>query len=194
MSTSPVVESLWSDAVDPILLKTVSTEEPTMTARLQAPKIQPPRIVAPSSSTVSSHVSIITPSTTTRNSINNLDDSLTKEKVGRWSDEEHQVFLAGLEQHGKQWKTIAMMIGTRTVVQVRTHAQKYFQRLERHTGGNSTASAASKRKTSGSPIHSQYQRSPTAAKRVKTSPRKAAVRATAITDMSLSKEAIEYEP
>ena len=40
------------------------------------------------------------------------------DKVGRWSDEEHQVFLVGLEKHGKQWKTIATMIGTRTVVQV----------------------------------------------------------------------------
>lgn len=54
-----------------------------------------------------------------------------KEKIGRWSDHEHQVFLEGLESYGKQWKTIAGMIGTRTVVQVRTHAQKYFQKVER---------------------------------------------------------------
>jgi SHAQKYF class myb-like DNA-binding protein len=39
--------------------------------------------------------------------------------VGRWSEEEHRVFLVGIEKHGKQWKTIADMIGTRTVVQVR---------------------------------------------------------------------------
>jgi SHAQKYF class myb-like DNA-binding protein len=53
------------------------------------------------------------------------------EKVGRWSEEEHHVFLEGLEQHGKQWKVIAGLIGTRTVVQVRTHAQKFFQRMDR---------------------------------------------------------------
>lgn len=53
------------------------------------------------------------------------------EKVGRWTEEEHEVFLEGLQLHGKQWKTIATMIGTRTVVQVRTHAQKYFQKMER---------------------------------------------------------------
>mgnify|MGYP003476702583 CR=1 FL=1 len=46
-------------------------------------------------------------------------------------EHEHAVFLEGLQKHGKQWKTIAGMIGTRTVVQVRTHAQKYFQKMDR---------------------------------------------------------------
>lgn len=60
------------------------------------------------------------------------DDKLTaEEKTGRWSEVEHKLFLQGLEQYGKQWKTISTMIGTRTVVQVRTHAQKFFQKLER---------------------------------------------------------------
>jgi SHAQKYF class myb-like DNA-binding protein len=53
------------------------------------------------------------------------------EKVGRWTDNEHEVFLEGLTKYGKQWKTIATLIGTRTVVQVRTHAQKYFQKMEK---------------------------------------------------------------
>jgi len=52
-----------------------------------------------------------------------------KENTGRWQSEEHEVFLKGLNEHGKQWKKIAMMIKTRSVVQVRTHAQKYFQKL-----------------------------------------------------------------
>jgi SHAQKYF class myb-like DNA-binding protein len=69
-----------------------------------------------------------------------------KEKIGRWTEQEHQVFLEGLEKHGKQWKLIANMIGTRTVVQVRTHAQKYFQRMERHivNKGNAAPSSPSK--------------------------------------------------
>lgn len=41
------------------------------------------------------------------------------------------MFLDGLRIHGKGWKKIAEMIQTRNVVQVRTHAQKYFQKLER---------------------------------------------------------------
>lgn len=59
------------------------------------------------------------------------DRPAVEENVGRWSDQEHNLFLEGLQTYGKQWKTISNLIGTRTVVQVRTHAQKYFQKLER---------------------------------------------------------------
>eukprot|EP00953_Heterococcus_sp_UTEX-ZZ885_P038615 19823-Heterococcus_DN1.PRE.1 len=52
-----------------------------------------------------------------------------KENTGRWTYGEHCLFLKGLEQHGKGWKKIASLIRTRTVVQIRTHAQKYFQKL-----------------------------------------------------------------
>ena len=69
-----------------------------------------------------------------------------EEKVGRWTEEEHEIFLHGLQLHGKQWKTIATMIGTRTVVQVRTHAQKYFQKLERKNKDQGNAGGASKSK------------------------------------------------
>lgn len=48
---------------------------------------------------------------------------------GRWTAEEHRLFLQGLEVHGKGWKKIASLIQSRTVVQIRTHAQKYFQKL-----------------------------------------------------------------
>lgn len=54
---------------------------------------------------------------------------------GRWTREEHAMFLKGLELHGKEWKKIADLIKTRTVVQIRTHAQKYFQKVAKHTGG-----------------------------------------------------------
>jgi len=68
--------------------------------------------------------------------------SKAPEKTGRWTEEEHEVFLQGLEKHGKQWKLIASMIGTRTVVQVRTHAQKYFQKLERKNNPVPAAAAS----------------------------------------------------
>ena len=51
------------------------------------------------------------------------------ENTGRWTAEEHRLFLQGLEQHGKGWKKIASLIKSRTVVQIRPHAQKYFQKL-----------------------------------------------------------------
>lgn len=50
---------------------------------------------------------------------------------GRWTSEEHALFLNGVELYGKCWKRIADFIPTRTIVQVRTHAQKHFQRLEK---------------------------------------------------------------
>jgi len=49
--------------------------------------------------------------------------------IGRWTHDEHQLFLEGLKLYKKQWKQIADLIKTRTVVQIRTHAQKYFQKL-----------------------------------------------------------------
>ena len=51
------------------------------------------------------------------------------EKTGRWTSEEHRLFLQGLEQYGKGWKKITTLIKSQTVVQIRTHAQKYFQKL-----------------------------------------------------------------
>lgn len=39
------------------------------------------------------------------------------------------MFIKGLEMYGKGWKKIAGLIKTRTVVQIRTHAQKYFLKL-----------------------------------------------------------------
>ncbi|GBG32437.1 Myb family DNA-binding protein, SHAQKYF family [Hondaea fermentalgiana] len=53
----------------------------------------------------------------------------TGENTGRWTKEEHTKFLEGLKLHGKEWKKISNMIDSRTVVQIRTHAQKYFQKL-----------------------------------------------------------------
>ncbi|KAF4666884.1 hypothetical protein FOL46_002816 [Perkinsus olseni] len=52
-------------------------------------------------------------------------------KHGRWSSEEHLVFLEGLRDHGRDWTTITNLIPTRTNKQVRSHAQKYFQDLDR---------------------------------------------------------------
>jgi SHAQKYF class myb-like DNA-binding protein len=51
------------------------------------------------------------------------------ENTGRWTSEEHDFFLEGLRNYGKEWKKIAELIQTRTVVQIRTHAQKYFQKV-----------------------------------------------------------------
>jgi len=56
-------------------------------------------------------------------------------KAGRWTSEEHTLFLQGLQLYNKQWKQIAELVKTRTVVQIRTHAQKYFQKLDKLKDG-----------------------------------------------------------
>lgn len=56
----------------------------------------------------------------------------SKSNTGRWTDAEHKLFLKGLETFPyRAWKKIATLIKTRTVVQIRTHAQKYYQKLEK---------------------------------------------------------------
>lgn len=54
-----------------------------------------------------------------------------QENTGRWSDDEHKAFLLGLQLHGREWRKVASVVKTRTVMQTRTHAQKYFQKLAR---------------------------------------------------------------
>lgn len=47
--------------------------------------------------------------------------------TGRWTTEEHQRFEEGLKLFGTQdWSKVTDHVKTRTIVQVRSHAQKYF--------------------------------------------------------------------
>ncbi|GFH58433.1 hypothetical protein CTEN210_14909 [Chaetoceros tenuissimus] len=52
-------------------------------------------------------------------------------KMGKWTDEEHKLFLEGLELYGKgEWKKIASRVRTRSKRQVRDHAEKYFSKTK----------------------------------------------------------------
>ena len=54
------------------------------------------------------------------------------ENTGRWSHGEHEKFIQGMMKFGKNnWTAIANVVKTRTVVQVRTHAQKFYKRLKK---------------------------------------------------------------
>ena len=50
--------------------------------------------------------------------------------TGRWTAEEHDEFLKCLDIYGREWKKVAERITTRTAAQIRSHAQKYFQKIE----------------------------------------------------------------
>ena len=49
---------------------------------------------------------------------------------GRWSEEEHEKFLEGIVLYNINWKKIKTLIGTRSIIQVRSHAQKFFKKIK----------------------------------------------------------------
>ncbi|CBJ48904.1 conserved unknown protein [Ectocarpus siliculosus] len=52
--------------------------------------------------------------------------------TGRWTKKEHADFLVGLEACGKDWMEISChFVFSRTATQIRTHAQKYFTKVNR---------------------------------------------------------------
>ena len=51
--------------------------------------------------------------------------------TGRWKFKEHIQFLEGLDKYGVNWKKIRSLIKTRTLAQIRSHAQKFFMKLKK---------------------------------------------------------------
>lgn len=52
-----------------------------------------------------------------------------KERNGRWSPAEVNLFESLLEKFGKNWKKIHEYMKGRTLSQIRSHAQKYFDKV-----------------------------------------------------------------
>ncbi|XP_049385285.1 protein REVEILLE 1 [Solanum stenotomum] len=61
----------------------------------------------------------------------------------RWSEEEHKKFLEALKLHGRAWRRIEEHVGTKTAVQIRSHAQKFFSKVVRESSNGDASSVKS---------------------------------------------------
>mmetsp|Transcript_10005 Transcript_10005/g.13096 ORF Transcript_10005/g.13096 Transcript_10005/m.13096 type:complete len:171 (-) Transcript_10005:291-803(-) len=52
-------------------------------------------------------------------------------KFGRWGNDEHTRFIEGMQLFGKDWINVTKVVQTRSVVQVRSHAQKFSLKLKK---------------------------------------------------------------
>lgn len=48
---------------------------------------------------------------------------------GRWHKSEHDRFIEAIKKFGKDWKSVEQYIETRSGSQIRSHAQKFFNRI-----------------------------------------------------------------
>jgi SHAQKYF class myb-like DNA-binding protein len=55
-----------------------------------------------------------------------------------WSDFEHSRFLQALHLYGRDWRKIESHVITKTVIQIRSHAQKYFLKVQKNNHGDTT--------------------------------------------------------
>ncbi|XP_031275857.1 protein REVEILLE 5 [Pistacia vera] len=57
--------------------------------------------------------------------------TITKSRES-WTDQEHDKFLEALQLFDRDWKKIEAFIGSKTVIQIRSHAQKYFLKVQKN--------------------------------------------------------------
>ncbi|KAI3498272.1 hypothetical protein L1887_34043 [Cichorium endivia] len=56
--------------------------------------------------------------------------TITKSRQN-WTDIEHDKFLEALQLFDRDWKKIEAFVGSKTAIQIRSHAQKYFLKVQK---------------------------------------------------------------
>ena len=67
-----------------------------------------------------------------------------QQKREKWSDEEHDKFVEAIRIFGRDWKKVEEFITTKTRKQIRSHAQKHFEKMKK-TGEEFPAPRAKKK-------------------------------------------------
>ncbi|XP_015584565.1 protein REVEILLE 6-like [Ricinus communis] len=104
--------------------------------------LTPHQIPSSSTSTTSNTANATGTSTTSgTNTMASFQDDLNK-KIRKpytitksresWTEQEHDKFLEALQLFDRDWKKIEAFVGSKTVIQIRSHAQKYFLKVQKN--------------------------------------------------------------
>ncbi|BAF18473.1 protein REVEILLE 6 [Oryza sativa Japonica Group] len=85
--------------------------------------------------------------------------TITKSRES-WTDPEHDKFLEALQLFDRDWKKIEAYVGSKTVIQIRSHAQKYFLKVQKNGTGEHLPPPRPKRKAAHPYPHKASKRAP----------------------------------
>ncbi|WOL05736.1 hypothetical protein Cni_G14467 [Canna indica] len=71
--------------------------------------------------------------------------TITKSRES-WTEQEHDKFIEALQLFDRDWKKIEAFVGSKTVIQIRSHAQKYFLKVQKNGTGAHVPPPRPKRK------------------------------------------------
>ena len=72
--------------------------------------------------------------------------TITKRRES-WTQDEHRKFVQALQMYDRDWKKIETYVGTKSVIQIRSHAQKYFLKVQKNGTGEHVPPPRPKRKS-----------------------------------------------